>query len=102
MSCDSAEKISLLIDGALSTQEADRARGHIAACAECRGSMQDFLGLRATLQGYAPAVDDVSRRRALNTILSSGRSSLWRRRISVPAPAMVMLLLAIISLRAWS
>jgi anti-sigma factor RsiW len=102
MSCDFTDNISLLIDGALSSGEAGRARSHIAACPECRNAMDQFVALREALKAYAGPADDVSQRRALNTILSSSPTSVWERRLSVPAPVMASLLVSLIALGAWS
>jgi hypothetical protein len=102
MSCTFTENISLLIDGALSSQEATQARNHIAACSDCRDAMDQFLGLRDALRAYTTPDDDLSQRRALNMILSSGRPPIWARRISIPAPAVALILISFIVLGTWS
>jgi anti-sigma factor RsiW len=100
MTCKFAEMISLLIDGALSTQESAETRSHISACAECRALMEDSLLMREALKAYPSPADDFSQRRALNAILSSGRTTIWTRRISLPAPAMALLLITLVALAA--
>ena len=101
MSCQFTETVSLLIDGALSNQEAAQTRSHMTACPECRLALEDFLGVREALKASPSPVDDVMHRRALNRILASGRTRLWNRRISVPAPALAGLLITLIAFGVW-
>jgi len=102
MTCNLTERASLLIDGALSDEEATEARNHIAMCSDCRNSMEAFLRIRERLSNYESSAGEVARRRALNTILASDRTPLWRRRVSLPSPALALLLVAFVALVVWS
>jgi len=102
MSCNLTERVSLLIDGALSNEEAAETRKHIARCSDCQNLLEGFLRIRETLSNYESNTGEVARRRALNTILASDRTPLWRRRVSLPSPALALLLVAFVALGVWS
>ena len=90
MSCDHLETTSALFDGELAPPDASRAEEHLAGCAECRALTADMLRLRGVLTAERdqPAL---------------GRTpppapALWTRRVALPLPLFVnlLLLLAII------
>src|SRR3982751_618512 len=98
MSCDYTEKVSMLIDGELSAQEAAEIKKHVSGCMICRRAHADFLGLRNEIKSYPHELDLIARRRALARILDSKRPPIWKRRIALPAPAFALLLLALAAL----
>jgi hypothetical protein len=75
MNCDWAEKISLLIDGELPSEEARATESHLDTCAGCRRTKEDFLYLREAVSSYPLAADAAARRHALEKILASGAQS---------------------------
>jgi anti-sigma factor RsiW len=101
MNCEFTEKISLLIDGELSQAEATEVTTHLAGCDSCQRAHDDFLRVRNEIESYATTSSFVSQRRALLQILASGKPSLWRRRIVLPAPVFALLLVALIALGVW-
>lgn len=99
MSCDSTEKISLLIDGELPQAEAREIERHLVTCSECQQTREDFLNLRSQISAYNPGLEPSASNRALAHILarSSARSSArniqpgWRTRFleAFPTPRFV-------------
>ena len=71
MNCDWAEKVSLLIDGELSPQDARAAEGHVETCAACRRAKEDFLVVRGQINSYPVAADREATRRALEKVLAA-------------------------------
>jgi hypothetical protein len=102
MTCNLTERVSLLIDGALSDEDATEARNHITICSDCRNSMEAFLRIRETLSNYESNAGEVARRRVLDTIFAPDRTPLWRRSVSLPFPALALLLVAFVALGLWS
>ena len=72
MNCDWAEKISLLIDGELPSEERRATESHLESCAACRRTQEDFLSLRSVVSSYPLASDAAGQRRALEKILAAG------------------------------
>src|SRR5689334_5565652 len=101
MSCDFTEKVSQLIDNELSEEEAKGMSLHLATCQACQSAHEDFLRLRGEIKAYIAAPDLVAQRRALGRIIASEKPALWKRRITLPAPAFALLLIAVISLGIW-
>lgn len=104
MSCELTEKVSALLDDELDEQEAESVRQHLSACETCRQAEQEFLLLRRELKSYAGADSQTvaeRQQRTLRRIIGYERVPLWRRRIALPAPALALLLLALISLSGW-
>ena len=65
MSCNLAEKVSLLIDGELPQIEARAVEHHLLECAECQQVRADFISLRSGIDAYVAApVPDLSLRLA--------------------------------------
>lgn len=102
MECEFASKVSLMIDGALSPDEASQFKSHIEACVQCSRMFDEFLSLRATIKSLAPERDRVAERRALVRIISPGAAPIWNRRISVPVPVAGILIAAFLALFGWS
>jgi anti-sigma factor RsiW len=101
MNCDFTEKDSRLIDDELSEEEAKGVSLHLATCEACQRAHEDFLRLRGEIKAYIAAPDLVAQRQALRQIIASEKTALWKRRITLPAPAFALLLVAIISLGIW-
>ena len=70
MSCDCTEKVSLLIDGELPENEAREVQRHILQCVDCQLAQTDFLSFRSQIGAYAPQLEPISQREALNRILN--------------------------------
>jgi hypothetical protein len=88
MNCHWTEKVSLLIDGELSHDEAAGVARHMLTCAVCRSAHDDFLAFRTQLTAYRADPETLSARSALAHILSSrpapalgGRRAASRRRV---------------------
>lgn len=101
MSCKLTEKVSLLLDGELSADEAERLAQHISACTICSSAREDFLRLRRQIKAYEFTPDQAARQRALAQILKPAPLPLWRRRLAVPVPvfAVIVLMVAVV---AWA
>jgi hypothetical protein len=86
MSCDQTEKISLLIDGELATEDARSLNLHLATCSQCNQVRADFLGLRSQVNSYALSADPSKLRPALAKVLSKSHAKPiqmgWRHRFS--------------------
>ncbi|HEX8163127.1 MAG TPA: zf-HC2 domain-containing protein [Pyrinomonadaceae bacterium] len=84
MDCNWTEKISLLVDGELSAEEAGSVERHAADCFACRLAREDFLLLRRRLVSYRAASNPLAERQALRKILggapAAGTSRGWRER----------------------
>lgn len=70
MSCDQTEKISLLIDGELATEDARSLELHLATCRQCNQVRADFLGLRSQINSYALAGEQAKLLPALAKVLA--------------------------------
>ena len=70
MSCDQTEKISLLIDGELPTEDAHSLELHLLSCNQCNQVRDDFLGLRSQLSAYALQRESAKLHPALAKVLS--------------------------------
>ena len=86
MSCDQTEKVSLLIDGELATEDARSLELHMATCSQCNQVRADFLGLRSQINAYALSGELPKLRPALGKILSKSHTKPahtgWRHRFS--------------------
>ncbi|MGH9764496.1 MAG: anti-sigma factor family protein [Blastocatellia bacterium] len=102
MDCEFTTKVSLMIDGALSPAETDQMERHLASCRQCPETLEDFLSLRSQIKSLAPERDRLAARRTLARIMSPGPAPIWRRRLSVPVPAMTFMLAVFLALSAWS
>lgn len=72
MSCNYAEKVSLLIDGELATAEAREVERHLWNCGECEQARADFLSLRSQIAGFELSAQPAIQNRELKKILSRG------------------------------
>ena len=101
MECDVTTKVSQLMDGELTAEVAKQVKQHLFACAVCRQAHQEFVRLREQLRAYEKESSDYERQRVLRSILTAKPAPVWRRRITVPAPAFAVLLLLLFGLAAW-
>lgn len=106
MNCDCSEKISLLIDGELSTAEERELERHLLNCSECQAAKADFLSLRSQLNEFPVPYSPMAQREALSRILGTqkpaqkSRSFGWRWVLNpvVAAVASLLLIGAVIAL----
>ena len=73
MNCNCTEKISLLIDGELSTAEERELERHLLNCSECQAAKADFLSLRSQLNEFPVPYSPMAQREALARILDTGK-----------------------------
>ena len=71
--CDWTEKVSLLIDGELGSEEAGAVETHLGDCFACQMAREDFLLLRHRISSYQPDINLLAQREALRNILAAGR-----------------------------
>ena len=88
MECNYAVKVSMLIDGELSSEESEKIRKHIGNCKECQDLEKDFLFFREQIKDSTAIRDFV-----LPNNLSAQKTYFWKRRILIPAPVLAGLLL---------
>jgi hypothetical protein len=74
MGCDQTEKISLLIDGELATDDALSLELHLSTCSQCNQVRADFLGLRSQISAYALSGEPSLPRPALAKVLSKSHA----------------------------
>ncbi|HLL74483.1 MAG TPA: zf-HC2 domain-containing protein [Pyrinomonadaceae bacterium] len=72
--CDWTEKVSLLIDGELGSEEANAVETHLGDCFACRMAREDFLLFRHRISSYQPDINLLAQREALRNILAAGRA----------------------------
>jgi hypothetical protein len=101
MMCDCTEKISLLVDGELSPNDAREVERHLLTCAECQQTRADFLSVRSELLSFRSNAPQIELRSELAKILAPGNGELpvARRRRSLvwsfgPAAAFATLIIA--------
>ena len=97
MNCSFTEKISLLIDGELSTSEAREVERHILHCGECEQLRADFLNLRSQIAGFETSLEPTVQNRALKKILSTRRAPAPRLRSSFGTQAVAFATLLIVA-----
>ena len=97
MNCSFTEKISLLIDGELSTSEAREVERHILHCGECEQLRADFLNLRSQIAGFETSLEPTVQNRALKKILSTRRAHAPRLRSSFGTQAVAFATLLIVA-----
>ena len=73
MSCNFTEKISSLIDGELSANEAREVERHLLNCTDCEQLRADFLNLRSQIASFESSLQPTVQNRALKKILSTER-----------------------------
>src|SRR5882762_3036679 len=84
MSCELAERVSLLIDGELPPIEARAVERHLLECVECQQVRADFMRLRSGVSAYVAApVRDLPQRLAhvFSPHESVGTQSTWHERL---------------------
>jgi anti-sigma factor RsiW len=87
MDCNWTEKISQLVDGELTPQEAGAVERHAADCSACQLAREDFMLLRQQLVSYRAESNPLAERQALRKILGDasgarGTSVGWRERMA--------------------
>ena len=102
MDCDFTEKISLFVDGELSPDESERVGRHILACPVCKLTQEDFLRLRQEIKSYDFKPGPLAESQALDRILSSQKTPLWKRRVALPVPVFALILILLIASGLWS
>ncbi len=102
MDCECTEKVSALLDGELGEEDARSLREHLAACDVCRQAEAEFLILRREIKSYTVEETRAAGARALHKILSHENAPLWKRRIALPVPTLVALLLIVVALCVWT
>ncbi len=103
---DYQEQASRLVDNELGEHESPTLFAHLSTCRECRRFLHATLQLRSGLQEQAPVVTPAHLDGKVLGSLPAKRQyapdrvavqrSLWKRRVSLPAPvaaAMIMLLM---------
>jgi Putative zinc-finger len=99
MNCEFGEKVSMLIDGELSESESQKARAHIAGCAQCRDLEKDFLFFREQIK--ESAADFVAGQIKTPLFLSAKRLPFWKKGILLPAPVFAGFILIAVGLSVW-
>lgn len=69
MICEFTEKISQLIDGELSENEAREVQRHLTQCVACQEARADFLGFRSEISNFNPSIHPAAQADALKRIL---------------------------------
>jgi hypothetical protein len=75
MNCDWTSKISSLIDGELSAEEAAPLQAHLRTCAACQSAQEDFLTLRQQITSYQSQTSAVAQQHALQNILANNTTA---------------------------
>ncbi len=70
MNCLQTERISLLIDGELTTTEAREVQRHLLQCRDCQNVRADFLNLRSQIADYGPLTGPLAPQPELAKILT--------------------------------
>jgi len=102
MDCEQMERVSQLIDGELTDEEAATTSRHLAACQICSQAQADFLRLRHEIKVHDFKLEPFAKERVLRDVRASLNPPIWRRRISVPVPAIALLLIALVIIVLWS
>ena len=79
MNCSFTEKISALIDGELSANEARDVERHLLGCNECQQLRADFLSLRSEITSFETSLQPAVQNHALKKILGTERRAPARR-----------------------
>ena len=101
MDCEFLERVSLLIDGEIGGEESELVREHITGCAVCRQAEQEFLHVRQQIRSYKSKADSYSASRALREITGRKAIRWWEKKIALPAPAFVLMVLVMLALLSW-
>lgn len=86
MSCDWTEKVSLLVDGELAPRETRLTEAHVASCAACRRTREDFLALRERVGSIPYSTDAHATRRALEKVLAASADTQGGRAFHAKRP----------------
>lgn len=101
MECKFTEKVSLLIDGEVTGDDARQIQSHLSACSMCQQAKEDFLLLRQEIQNYQRDPDLSAQRQAIYNIVGAERTPFWRRKIALPVPAFALIFLLFVALSLW-
>ena len=105
MSCPNPDLLSAFFDGEVESPWAERIQRHVQACASCQQTVARLEALRQTLlSDREPGVESSLERtrQRLQSLRSAGgrhrRRSLWRKRISIPVPAIAAVLAVLLGM----
>src|SRR6476661_8305723 len=103
MNCDCTEKISSLIDGELTPQEARELECHLLTCSECQDAKSDFLNLRTQIADFPVAFKPAAPRETVARILGKEKSTArtvwpWAFKPAVAALASLLIIGVVIAL----
>jgi len=102
MDCEQMERVSQLIDGELTEEEAAAMRAHLAACQICSQGHADFMLLRQEIKAHDFRLKPFAKERGLRDIIATRNPPLWKKRIGIPVPLMAVLLIALVAVALWS
>lgn len=102
MNCEHYQlMISEFMDDELASKEMTPLFAHLAECGACRGTLQEFINLRAALMTAQVKPMEREQARAARkrsfSDASSRLSSILRRRVEVPVPTIVLAAAAILA-----
>jgi len=111
MTCEGyQEQVSQLVDNELGERESPALFAHLSTCNECKGFLQSTLRLRAGLYEDATLLaPNQLDEKVLSTAPARKRSEsdrpatrriLWKRRVSMPLPAAVLMMVLVMALIA--
>src|ERR1044071_20933 len=111
------ERLDLYVDGELSAESAEAARGHLKGCPSCSKAEAGLRHLRSSLKRVVnrhrpPPGLEVETLRALRARQSAraGRvfdesrrdgTPVWRAKVVVPVPFLALLVLSVVALVGW-
>jgi anti-sigma factor RsiW len=96
------EKVSLLLDGELTEADAAAMNAHVAACQVCGQAYADFMLLRKETKAHEVQLRPFASERALRDIIATRNPPLWKKRIAIPVPVMLVFLIALAVVGLWS
>lgn len=90
----------MLVDGELPASEIEAVRRHVAGCAECQSLEKDFLFFRQEIKTSLSDVFEIEQISS-HSVPIRKKTPFWSGRISLPAPALALFVVALIGLSAW-
>jgi hypothetical protein len=105
MNCPNPDLLSAFFDGEVDSPWSEKIQEHVEACRHCQRVMARLRDLRQTLLAdeEPPVAGPLARTRELlhdlrSPDLMGRRRTLWRKRVSIPVPAMAAMLAVILGL----